>query len=108
MTLSRILVGHKRPIFLLVRMLDPFIFSSQATQVFFANDVGKEGWKVVLHKEARPRREFLDTSDVFVSPTIEAPGLATPQDVSPLPIVPSLVAAIELTAEDSLLASAGY
>ena len=43
-----------------------------------------------------------------MNPTIEAPSLATLQDVSPLPIVPSLVTAIELTTDDSLLASVGY
>ena len=89
-------------------MLDPFIFSSQATQVFFADDIRKEGWKVVLHKEARAQREFVDTSDVFVSTTIEASGLTAPEDVPPLPTIPSLVGAIELSAKDSLLACARY
>jgi len=39
---------HKVP-----KMSDPFIFPSQATQVFFSNDFRKPGWKVVLRKEAR-------------------------------------------------------
>ena len=90
------------------RMLDPFIFSSQATQVFFADDVKKEGWKVVLYKKARSRREFVDTSDVFVSTTIQASGLATPEDVPPLSTIPSLVGAIELSAEESVLVVARY
>jgi hypothetical protein len=45
---------HKMP-----QMSDPFIFSSQATQVFFPDDKEKPGWKVVLHKEARVRREVI-------------------------------------------------
>ena len=42
---------HKVP-----KMSEPFIFPSQATQVFFFNDMSKPGWKVVLRKEARSKR----------------------------------------------------
>ena len=41
---------HKLP-----RMADPFIFPSQATQVFFSDVPEKVGWKVVLQKEARTK-----------------------------------------------------
>jgi hypothetical protein len=39
----------------LLRLSEPFIFSSQATQVFFSDVPEKPGWKVVLRKEARVR-----------------------------------------------------
>ena len=36
----------------LLKMSEPFIFSSQATQIFWSEQVAKLGWKVVLAKEA--------------------------------------------------------
>jgi hypothetical protein len=38
----------------------PFIFSSQATQVFYFDDIKKDGWKVVLRSEASARMEVVD------------------------------------------------
>jgi hypothetical protein len=61
---------HKLP-----SMCDPFIFPSQATQVFFSDDPGKAGWKVVLRKEPRARQEVADTSDVFISTSVETSAL---------------------------------
>jgi hypothetical protein len=57
---------HKLP-----SMCDPFIFPNQATQVFFSDDPGKAGWKVVLRKEPQARREVADTSDVFISTLVK-------------------------------------
>jgi len=87
------------------RGLDLFTFSSQTIQVFFSNDVKKRGWQIVLHKEACARREFVDTSDLFVSTIVRNCGLTAPEDVPPLLIVPCLVGAKELSVENSLLAS---
>jgi hypothetical protein len=92
----------------LARTCDPFIFPNQTTQVFFSNDVRKPGWKVVLRKEARSRREVLDTSDIFITTTIESTGLVAPETVPSLPQTASLVGAIELSTEENLLATAQY
>jgi hypothetical protein len=92
---------HKLP-----RMADPFIFPTQATQVFFSDDQKKPGWKVVLRKEARSKREVVDTTDVFITTTSEASGLTVPTEVPVHPTTQSLVGAIELLAENNLLATA--
>jgi hypothetical protein len=94
---------HKMP-----KLAEPFIFPSQATQVFYSDDMRKEGWKVVLRSDARARREVADTSDVFITTTVEASGLTAPSSLPPLPGTASLVGAIELSTEDNLLASATF
>jgi hypothetical protein len=92
----------------LPRMADPFIFPSQATQVFFSNDQKKPGWKVVLRKEARSKREVVNTTDVFITTTSEATGLVVPTKAPLQPQPASLLGAIELTVEENLLATATY
>ena len=94
---------HKVP-----KMSDPFIFPSQATQVFFSNDFRKPGWKVVLRKEARSRREEQDTSDVFITTSLPYQGMSDPEHVPPPPRIVSLVGAIELSDKDNLLAVAKF
>ena len=90
------------------RTADPFIFPSQATQVFFSDVVGRPGWKVVLQNEARARREVMDTTNAFISTTVETSGLIAPQSL-PIPIeTVNIVGATELTAEETLLAQEGY
>jgi hypothetical protein len=87
---------HKLP-----RMADPFIYPTQAIQVFFYDDQKKPGWKVVLRKEARSKRKVVDTADVFITTTSEASGLTVPTEVPMHPTTQSLVGAIELLAEDT-------
>ena len=94
---------HKLP-----RMAEPFIFASQATQVFFSDVPSKPGWKAVLQKETRAKREVLDSSDVFISTIVEANGLRAPEVVPTPPQIPSLIGAIDLSPEENLLAQAGY
>jgi hypothetical protein len=89
-------------------MADPFIFPTQATQVFFSDDQKKPGWKVVLRKEARSKCEVVNTTDVFITTTSEASGLTLPTEVPAHPTIQSLVGAIELSAKDNLLATATY
>ena len=84
----------------------PFIFPSQATKVFFSDEVRKPSWKVVLRKEAQSRREVVDTSDIFVTTTVESLGLIAPKTVPNPPKTASLVGAIELSAKKNLLAHA--
>ena len=94
---------HKLP-----RLADPFIFPSQATQVFFSDVIERPGWKVVLRKEARARREVVEVADAFICTSTESTGLRTP-DRLPVPTgIVNLVGAIELSEEDNLLANAGY
>ena len=94
---------HKLP-----RLAEPFLFSMQATQVFFSDVVDRPGWKVVLRKEARAKREVVDTTDTFISTTMESAGLVAPREV-PLPTkLVNLVGAIELSVEDNLLALEEY
>ena len=92
----------------LQNMSDPFIFPSQATQVFFSDDLEKAGWKVVLCKEPRAMQEVVDTSDVFITTSVETRGLATPAHVPEPPSIASLDGAITLSVEEYLLASARY
>jgi len=81
-------------------MSEPFIFSSQATQVFFSDVPQKPGWKVVLQKETQAKREVVDTSNVFITTT----GPTAPTTVPPHPQGPSLIGAIKLSVEDNFLA----
>ena len=94
---------HKLP-----RMADLFIFLIQATQVFFSNDQKKPGWKVVLQKEDHSKCKVANTVDVFITITSKAFGLTVPTEVPAHPTTQSLVEAIELSAEDNLLAIATY
>jgi hypothetical protein len=98
-----VIFRHKLP-----RMADPFIFPTQATQVFFFDDQKKPGWKVVLRKEARSKGEVVNTADVFITTTSEASSLTISTEVPAHPTTQSLVGAIELSAEDNLLATATY
>jgi hypothetical protein len=92
----------------LPNMSEPFIFPSQAIQVFFSDDSSKAGWKVVLQNKPRARWEVASTLDVFITTTVETSGLTAPTDVSPPPTVPSLDGATTLSVEEHLLASAAY
>jgi hypothetical protein len=89
---------HKLP-----QMEESFIFSSQVIQVFFP-DVEK----LYCKKETRSRREVVDTSDVFITTTIEANGLIPPEDVSTPLLIAFLDGAIELLAKEHLLATAKF
>ena len=90
------------------RLAEPFIFPTQATQVFYSADIRKDGWKVVLRSEARARREVVDTADIFIATSADSAGLTAPAQVPPLPQTPSLVGAIELSTKDHVLATATF
>jgi hypothetical protein len=94
---------HKVP-----QMLDPFIFPSQATQVFWSDEVRKPGWKVVLAKEARSQRHEQSTQDVFMTTSEETDGMQLANHVPPPPTTASLVGAIELSDSDNSLALAKF
>jgi hypothetical protein len=77
-------------------------------QVFYSDNIRKDRWKVVLRSEPRTRREVVDTADVFISTIVESSGLTAPTELPLLPATASLVGAIELSIEDSLLVSAHF
>ena len=89
-------------------MAEPFIFSSQVTQVFFSDIIDKPGWKVVLRKEARSRREVVETTDAFISTTVESVGLRALESLPTPTEHVNLVGAIELSPEENLLAHASF
>jgi hypothetical protein len=89
-------------------MAEPFIFPSQATQVFFSDVVDKPGWKVVLRKEARAKREVVESIDAFICTTLETAGL-TPPERWPIPAqIATLVGAIQLSVEENISAQEEY
>jgi hypothetical protein len=92
----------------LPRMSDPFIFAAQATQVFYSDVPSKPGWKVVLRKEARAKREVAENADAFITTSAESAGLTAPTHIPAPPNRASLVGAIQLSPEDQLLAMAAY
>jgi hypothetical protein len=61
-----------------------------------------------LRKEARSMREVLDTSNVFISTTVESTRLIAPDEVLAPPENPSLVGAIELFDAEHLLVIAKF
>jgi hypothetical protein len=94
---------HKVP-----KMLEPFIFPSQATHIFWSEEVRKPGWKVVLVKETRSQRHQQSTTDVFMTTTEEADGMQLANHVILPPNTTSLVGAIELLDFDNSLALAKF
>jgi hypothetical protein len=61
-----------------------------------------------MRKEARSRREVIDTSDVFITTMVESQGLIAPETV-PRPLeTASLLGEIELSVEENLLGNAQY
>jgi hypothetical protein len=54
------------------------------------------------------RKEVVDTSNVFITTTVEASGLISLEVVSTPPLVVSLDGAIELLAKEHLLATAKF
>ena len=89
-------------------MSEPFIFPSQATQVFFSDVEGKPGWKVVLRKEVRARQKVVDTMDAFISTTTESTGMTAPLRLPMALDTANLVGAIKLSAEENLIALEQY
>jgi hypothetical protein len=96
-------VQHNLP-----KMSDPFIFAAQATQVFYSDVHDKPGWKVVLRKEARGKREVAENTNAFITTSVESAGLTARPDIPPPPNQASLVGAIQLIPQEQLLAMAAF
>jgi hypothetical protein len=89
-------------------MSDPFIFAAQATQVFYSDVPNEPGWKVVLRKETRAKKEVAENADAFITTLVETAGLNTLVQIPPPPNMASLVGAIQLSPQEQLLAMAAY
>ena len=89
------------------RAVDPYVFPSQCTQVFFSDDdlhpAGTD-WKVVLRKEARSRRVVEEDDDVFITTNVEAAGVVPSSTFAPPPTEPDLAGAIILNDAENALA----
>lgn len=93
------------------KSVDCFVFPSQCTQVFFAEDdlrVPGSDWRVVLRKEARSRRKMEEDDDVFVSTNVEAAGMIPSFSLSEHPEEPDLTGAIILNDVDNAIAMKGF
>jgi hypothetical protein len=76
--------------------------------VFFFNDIKRLGWKVVLRKEARSRREVFGIEDVFITTTLQTNGLNALITLPPPPNNVSLIGAIELSNQNQFLTCAKF
>jgi hypothetical protein len=85
-------------------MSDPFIFVGQTIQIFISDVPNKCGWKAILRKEARSKREVAKNADVFITTSVESTDPTAPKQIPPPPNRASLVGAIQLSAQDQLLA----
>lgn len=91
----------------LSRAVDPYVFPSQCTQVFFSDDDSHppgSQWKVVLRKEARGRRKMEEDDDIFITTNVQTAGdVPSCTFVNP-PNEPDLAGAIVLNDADNALA----
>jgi hypothetical protein len=78
-------------------MVEPFIFPSQVTQMFFFYALKKLGWQVVLWKEARFRKKVTNMKKLFITTTMETNGLSAPITLPPTLNIASLIGAMELS-----------
>ena len=62
----------------------------------------------MLRNEARSKREEQDTTNVFITTTVEVWGMSAPERVPPPPSTACLVGAIELSNIDNMLAVARF
>ena len=62
----------------------------------------------MLRKEARSRREVVETTDAFISTTVESASLRAPESLPTPTEHVNLVGAIELSPEENLLAHASF
>jgi len=89
--------------YMLVNGNESFIFPSQVQQVFYFDVFSNPWWKVILHKEPRSKRVFLDTYAEYIS-IHEYKSVLDAQGAMPnAPTIPSNVGAIFLSREKSLL-----
>ncbi len=81
---------------------EPYVFSAQVQQVFYADDPNMPGWKVVLHKEPRSKSILVSNSDE-VTMLDNLIGVDVPLEIPKVPRNMALVGVIELTKVDAIL-----
>ena len=89
------------------RSIDPFVFPSQCTQVFYSDDdLQPRGsqCKVVLRKEAKSRRKLEEDDDIFILTNVQSVGDVPSHTFRPPPTEPELLGAIVLNDADNALA----
>ena len=89
------------------KSVDPYVFPSQCTQVFFAtDDLRPQGssWKVVLKKDARSRRIIEEDDEIYMNTTGIAGGVLPSAESLIQPVVPDLTGAIILNDTDNAIA----
>lgn len=89
------------------RSVDPYVFPSQCSQVFFSDDdLRPEGteWKVILRKEARSRRKVEEDDDVFINSAVMSAGAVPSSTFANPPTEPDLTGAIVLNETDNAIA----
>lgn len=89
------------------KAVDPYVFPSQCTQVFFSDDdlhpPGSQ-WKVILRKEARARRKVEENDDIFITTNVQATGVVPNSTFINPPTEPDLAGAIVLNDAENALA----
>jgi len=83
-----------------------FPFSSNLSVFFY--DIKRLGWKVVLRKEARSRREVFGIKDVFIMTTLQTNGSNALITLPPPANNVSLIGAIELSNQNQFLTCAKF
>ncbi|KAG0592607.1 hypothetical protein KC19_1G266500 [Ceratodon purpureus] len=89
------------------KSVDPYVFPSQCSQVFFADDdlhPPGSNWKVILRKEARSRRKVEEDDDVYIVTNVASAGVVPISAFVNPPSEPDLVGAIILNDADNALA----
>ena len=93
------------------KLVDCFVFPSQCTQVFFADDDSRppgSDWKVILRKEARSKRKMEEDDDVFISTNVESSGMMPSDNLRQHPEEPDLTGAIVVNDVDIAIALQGF
>lgn len=91
----------------LPKTVDPYVFPSQCTHVFFADDDLKPAgsqWKVIMRKEAKSRRTVEEDDDIFIATNVSSGGQVHSSAFRNPPNEPDLGGAIVLNDVDNDIA----
>jgi hypothetical protein len=86
-----------------VEDIEPFVFPSQAQQVFYADDRHNPWWKVILHAKPQSRRVFFDTYGEYISTNEDGNALDAPYTMLDAPTIPNKIGAVLLSRAESFL-----
>jgi len=88
--------------------LSPSYFQLKRQKFFFHKTWTKPGWRVILQKEPRFKKEMVVVEDVFIKTTIDLCGLNSLMGLPPPPTTTSSIGTIELLNKDNLLTCAKF